>query len=106
MKSVFLGPAYQHLKELRRYIVGKFGGGTWKETQSKIKNAVSQIESFPYKGSTPPELMDLGMLRYYQVIGGMNRVIYEIGDDTIYIHLIVDTRRDLKDVLAKRLFRM
>jgi toxin ParE1/3/4 len=106
MKTVFLGSANHDLKELRRYIVDKFGGETWRETLSRIKNAVAQIEAFPYQGGTPPELMDLGLLGYYQVVSGMNRIIYQIDDETIYIHLIVDTRRDLKGVLAKRLFRM
>jgi plasmid stabilization system protein ParE len=106
MKSVFLAPAKADLQDLRRYIINKFGGRTWLETRTKIQNAVAQIEEFPLKGSTPPELIDFHLLGYYQFISGMNRIIYQINNDTIYIHIITDTRRDLKDVLAKRLMRM
>ncbi|PRZ45352.1 type II toxin-antitoxin system RelE/ParE family toxin [Paraburkholderia fungorum] len=105
MKSVFLAPARADLNDLRRYIINKFGGNTWIETRAKIQHAVAQIEEFPLKGSVPPELNDFHLLGYYQVLSGMNRIIYQIDNNTIYIHIIADTRRDLKDILAKRLMR-
>jgi toxin ParE1/3/4 len=94
MKSVILGPAKSDLQDLRRYII------------TKIQQSIKQVEEFPLKGSNPPELMDFQLTGYYQVISGMNRIIYQIANDTIYIHIISDTRRDLKAILAKRLIRM
>jgi toxin ParE1/3/4 len=105
MKAVFLQAAQADLRDLRRYLVTKFGAQVWLETRRKIQEAVAQIEAFPLKGHAPPELRDLGLTSYYQVICGMNRIVYQIDNDVIYLHLIVDTRRDLKDVLARRLFR-
>ncbi|BCG05348.1 hypothetical protein PPGU19_099160 (plasmid) [Paraburkholderia sp. PGU19] len=58
------------------------------------------------KGSNPPELMDFPLTGYYQVISGRSRIIYQIANDTIYMHIISDTRRELKAILAKRLIRM
>lgn len=108
MRAVFLAPAKADLQDMRRYIINKFGGKTWLETRTKIHGTVAQIEEFPRKGSVPPELNDFHLLGYYQVISGMNRIIYQIDseNDIIYIHIVADTRRDLKDVLAKRLIRM
>lgn len=105
MKSVILGPAKSDLQDLRRYIINKFGNKTWLETRSKIQQSIKQVEDFPLKGSNPPELIDFQPTKYYQVISGMNRIIYQIANDTIYIHIISDTRRDLKAILAKRLLR-
>lgn len=105
MKSVILGPARSDLQDLRRYIINKFGNKTWIETRNKIQQAIKQVEEFPLKGSTPPELIDFQPAKYYQVLSGMNRIIYQIANDTIYIHIISDTRRDLKAILAKRLIR-
>ena len=33
----------------------------------------------------------------------MNRVIYEVREQTVYIHIIADTRKDLQSLLIKRL---
>jgi toxin ParE1/3/4 len=105
MKVVFLPAARADLQQLRRYLINKFGNQTWREALARIKRDVAQIESFPHKGSIPPRLEELGIPNYRQVMSGMCRIIYEIDDQTINIHLVVDTRRDLKDVLAKRLLR-
>jgi hypothetical protein len=38
-------------------------------------------------------------------LSGQNRVIYTRRDDTIYIHVVTDMRRDLPTLLKKRLLR-
>jgi toxin ParE1/3/4 len=106
MKVVFVQSARADLHELRRYIVSKFGGQTWIETRRAIEGAVAQIEAFPLKGHVPSELRDLGLTDCYQIICGMNRIVYQIDGKVAYLHLIVDTRRDLKAVLAQRLFQL
>jgi plasmid stabilization system protein ParE len=93
------------LQDIRRYIIKKFGNSTWSETKAKIYKELKQVEEFPLKGSVPEELSEFSLLGYHQVISGQNRIIYQITDAFIYIHIIIDTRRDLKDVLAKRLLR-
>lgn len=106
MKVVFVQSARADLHELKRYIVSRFGGQTWLDTRRAIKSAVAQIEAFPLKGHVPPELRDLGMTDFHQVICGMSRIVYQTDGKVAYLHLIVDTRRDLKAVLAQRLFRL
>ncbi|WP_233880113.1 type II toxin-antitoxin system RelE/ParE family toxin [Paraburkholderia flagellata] len=105
MKAVFLQSARTDLQDIRRYVIAKFGPKAWRETSAKIRGDVEQLEAFPHNGHIPRELADLGFANYRQIVSGMNRIIYEIDDPMIYIHLIVDTRRDLKDVLARRLLR-
>ncbi|WP_434718201.1 type II toxin-antitoxin system RelE/ParE family toxin [Paraburkholderia sp. A1BS-2L] len=105
MKVVFLQSARTDLQRLRRYQVTKFGGLIWREALERIQRDVAQLESFPQNGSIPPELAELGIANYRQLVSAMCRIIYEIDDQAFHIHLIVDTRRDLKDLLAKRLLR-
>ena len=105
MKVVFLQSARTDLQQPRRYLVSKFGGHPWREALARIQRDVAELESLPRKDSIPPELAELGTPNYRQIVSGMCRIIYEIDDQTVYIHLVVDTRRDLKDVLAKRLLR-
>ena len=59
--------------------------------------------SFPERGSHPKELAALGIKEYRQVLFKPYRVIYRIIDRQVIISLIVDGRRDMQSVLARRL---
>lgn len=106
MKTVFLDPVRADLRDFRRYVINKFGGTAWAATRDKIADTIAEIEAAPRNGSTPPELADFRMSGYYEVLSGTNRIIYKVDGDIIYVHLVVDTRSDLEDILARRLFRM
>lgn len=53
----------------------------------------------------PEELADLGLDQYRQLVSGMNRLIYEVTDERICIHIVCDVRRDMRALLAQRLLR-
>jgi hypothetical protein len=52
------------------------------------------------------KLDDIHSHQYRQLLCGMYRIIYEVRQDVVYIHLIVDTRRDLSALLLRRLVRV
>ena len=105
LKVVILESAEHDLTELRRYIVKNFSLETWQNTYDKIKKVIRNLKTFPYTGSIPEELEKLNLSQYRQVISGMNRIIYEVRQDTLYIHIIVDGRRDMASLLTRRLLR-
>jgi len=105
VRAVFLAAAEEDLKDLRRYVIKSFGKETWLETFEKIKDSVHAIQTFPQGGSIPDELADFNPRQYRQVLSGMNRIIYEVQDEMIYIHIVCDIRRDLRTLLARRLLR-
>lgn len=103
MKVVFLRSAEADLKDLRRYLVKNFGAQAWADCYGKIRKSVAMIEAHPEAGKVPEELDNLNTVQYRQVISGMNRIIYEVRADTAYIHVVCDTRRDLKGLLMRRM---
>jgi toxin ParE1/3/4 len=105
-RVVVLASAEQDLKELRAYIFKNFSADTWRNTYAKIKEAVRNLQNFPEAGCIPEEIEKLNLTQYRQVSSGMNRVIYELRQDVIYIHIIVDTRRDMNTLLTRRLLRV
>lgn len=105
-KVVILESAEQDLKELRTYIVKNFSADTWRTSYAKIKEVIRNLQNFPQAGSIPEEIEKLNLTQYRQVLSGMNRVIYEVRQDVIYIHIIADTRRDTTTLLNKRLIRV
>lgn len=105
MKVVILKSAEADLVALRGYIVKNFSVTTWQATYAKLKLAIRNLARFPLLGGIPDELETLNLTQYRQIVSGMNRIIYEVRQDAVYVHLIVDTRRDLTEVLMQRLLR-
>lgn len=103
---VFLKSAEHDLKELKGYMVKDFGKDTWQASYAKIKDTVNTIGTFPLGGNVPEELERLNLTQYRQVVSGMNRIIYEVRQEIIYIHIVCDTRKDMKSLLTRRLLRI
>lgn len=61
------------------------------------------LETFPLRGPVPSELAALGEQNYRQVSLPPYRLFYEVIDSVVFISLIVDGRRDLPELLARRL---
>lgn len=102
-KIVFLGSAEQDLKELKNHIIKNVGKDTWHAGYRKIKDAVNARKAFPLEGKVPEEIQSLNLAQYRQVISGMNRILYEVRQDTIYIHVICDARKNMRSLLTRRL---
>lgn len=69
----------------------------------RVMQAVERLAQFPERGSYPKELMALGIKEYRQTAFKPYRVIYRVIGSRVVIYLIVDGRRDMQSVLARRL---
>jgi plasmid stabilization system protein ParE len=105
LKVVILQSAETDLKELRVYLIKQFSSQTWQTTYSSLKTTIRHLGMQPYAGSIPDEIEKLNLRQYRQVLSGMNRIIYEIREQTVYIHIIADTRKSLPALLMKRLLQ-
>ena len=68
-----------------------------------VRDRVALLADQPRLGAVPPELEELGIDRCLELAVGRNRLIYELRDDTVFILLVVDHRRDFRAALARRL---
>ncbi len=105
-KVVVLHQAELDLQELKYYIVKNFSPATWKTSYTRLKKAINKLKTFPFTGNLPPELEYLNLSQYRQIVVGMNRIIYEVRKETVYIHIVSDARKELKNLLTKRLLRI
>ena len=69
----------------------------------RLLEVVERLVEFPERGSYPKELLALGIKNYRQMAFKPYRVIYRVLGDRVVIYLIVDGRRDMQSVLARRL---
>lgn len=102
-KVVILQSAQHDLKELRNYLVRHFSHSTWMLTSDKLKVALKALEASPLSGAVPAEIEMLNLGPFREIVCGMNRIIYETRQDVVFVHVIADTRRNMVDILTKRL---
>ncbi|MFG6457755.1 type II toxin-antitoxin system RelE/ParE family toxin [Roseateles sp. BYS96W] len=103
MTVVFLPGAEQDLRDIRHYVLKKFGAPAWADTLARLRATVDALKTFPLSGKVPDELAELGSERYRQLVSGRNRVIYEPAAGIVYVHIVCDVRRDLRGLLSRRL---
>ena len=73
------------------------------ELYLKIKKKIEDLSETPERGRVVPELEHRGIGDYRELIEGNYRVIYSIKDMNVFIHTIIDSRRNLEEILVKRL---
>ncbi|TCF96372.1 plasmid stabilization protein [Paraburkholderia strydomiana] len=94
------------IDEVRSYVVRTFGWETWRQTSAQLQETIRHIRQFPASGHAPVELEGLFEDGFLQVISGKNRIIYRVRDDIVFVHLVVDVRRDLPSLLQRVVLRL
>ena len=76
-----------------------------KSVFSKIKKHAGSSNFFPLKGRVVPELQQEGITLYREVVVALWRIIYKVGDDTVFVMAIIDSRQNVEDILLHKLLR-
>ena len=97
--------AERDLEELYDYIAAHDTPANAAHVLDRIEKALESLSTFPERGSHPKELLALGIREYRQTFFKPYRLIYRIVEQRVYVYLIVDGRRDMQALLARRLFR-
>ena len=69
----------------------------------EIKTECSNLYYFPQRKRVVPELQQIGILKYREIIYERWRIIFKIENTKVYILFVVDSRRNLEDILFQRL---
>lgn len=71
----------------------------------RVKQQAETLEEYPERGRVVPELASQGIYNYREKIVPPWRLIYRIADKRVYVLAVVDSRRNLEDVLLERLVK-
>ncbi len=69
----------------------------------EIEKKFGKLSVFPERGAFPAELLSLGVVEYREVYFKPYRIIYRIVNNKVYVMLIADGRRNLQNLLLRRL---
>jgi len=72
----------------------------------KIKNKASSLYSMPERCRIVTELKDQGIMQYRELIVSPWRIMFRITEMKVYILSVLDARRNIEDILLKRLVNM
>ena len=69
----------------------------------EIKEECANLYYFPERKRVVPVLQQIGILKYREIIHERYRIIFKIDNTKVYVLLVVDSRRNLEDILFQRL---
>ncbi len=104
MYSVLLtNDAQKDLEELYHYIQINDVPGKGGHVLDQIEKAIDGLAELPERGVYPKELLKLGIKEYREVFFKPYRVIYRILENSVFVMLMADGRRDMQTLLSRRL---
>ena len=71
----------------------------------KLEDVCASLSSLPNRCHVPPELERIGVYDYKEIHCMPYRMIYQIIDASVFIHCVLDGRRNLQELLAIKLIR-
>ncbi len=72
---------------------------------AKLEETCLSLSKLPNRGHIPPELQRVAIHDYLEIHYKAYRIIYQITAKSVFIHGILDGRRDLEELLQERLLR-
>ena len=94
--------AAEDLIDIVAFQKAKYGSDRARKVYDSIQNAIHSISNFAQKGRVVPELVTLGITSYNEVIHSPWRILYKISNDSIYITSLIDGRRNVEEILYKK----
>jgi toxin ParE1/3/4 len=88
-----------------RYVANSDSPGKADHLLDNIQKAILTLETMPARGNHPPEMQRWGILDFREIFFKPYRIIYEIRDKTVFVHAVLDGRRNCEDLLQQRLLR-
>jgi toxin ParE1/3/4 len=70
-----------------------------------IEKIMVSLETVPQRGHCPPELERVGIFEFREIFFKPYRIIYQVIKSDVFVHCVLDGRRNLQDILQERLLR-
>ena len=100
-----LQEAEDDIFEIYKYILENDSKQSAAYVYDKIRGKINSLQEQPARGHHPPELERIGITGFLEIHFKPYRIIYEIDGREIFIHAVLDGRRDLQSLLERRMFR-
>lgn len=94
MKTILTNAAKQQIRQTAKYILKEFGKKRKDQFLQDVRHARFLIADNPFIGSMEPLLVEHATTYRSLVVNRLNKIVYYVDNDTIYIANFWDTRRE------------
>lgn len=100
-----ISDAQEDIYEIYQYVANNDSPVEAERLLNKLEATCLSLSTFPNRGHVPPELKRVAVFDYLEIHYKPYRIIYQIRSKRVYVHCVLDGRRDLEDLLRHRLLR-
>ena len=104
-KVNFVSDAEEDLFGIYKYVYLNDSEDNAEKLYAKLRDKCLLLQEFPERGHIPPELDLLEVSDFLEIHYKPYRIIYRIIKREVFIHCIIDGRRDIQKLLQERLLR-
>jgi len=97
--------AENDLLDIYRYVARRDSAEKAGRLMDNLAKTMTTLETLPLRGHHPPELERIGVLEFREIFFKPYRIIYQISNKDVYVHSVLDARRDLQEILQQRMLR-
>jgi toxin ParE1/3/4 len=105
LEVVLSADAERDIEDIYRYIAENDGIAHADHVLAGIEGACRGLATLSNRGNVPKELRSLGISEYREVHFKPYRIIYRVINRRVVIYTVLDGRRDMQSLLARRLLR-
>ena len=69
----------------------------------RLQKKAASLETFPLRGRNLPEIADLQLVPFRELLAPPYRLIYRVEEKEVFVLAVLDGRRRLEDLLLERL---
>jgi len=102
-KIEFTGWAESDLDDIVTYIAENDDVSRAVKFYYKIKQKIFSLNVLAERGRIVPELKQINVRDYQEIIYNPYRIIYTVKDTTVFIIAIFDGRREIEDIIFRRI---
>ncbi len=107
-KVIVTEPAEKDLIGIITFIGEREGLDMAEAILDKFIKARNSLSELPERGRIPPELLHVNILSYREIQAAPYRIIYQVNkqDHSVSLHMVVDGRRNIMELLKERLLAL
>lgn len=104
-KVSFVSDAEEDLYEIYKYAYLNDSEENAEKLYAELYKKCFNLQNFPNRGHVAPELGLLEVHGFLEIHYKPYRIIYQVLKKEVYVHCILDGRRDMQKLLMERLMR-
>jgi toxin ParE1/3/4 len=97
--------AEEDILDIYRYVLTQDGRERADYVLRKLQDVCRSLVTLPRRGHIPPELERIGVFDFLETHFKPYRIIYQVVGRKVFIQCVLDGRRDMQELLERRLLR-